>query len=64
MLLEPFVLPGTATVSTPEILDQWEYFSSENAPADGYWLYDGVHPTAAVHELINKAWLEAFETIQ
>ncbi len=26
-----------------------------------YWLYDGVHPTAAGHALIAKAWLEAFQ---
>ena len=30
------------------------------APAE-YWLQDGVHPTAAGHELIARAWIEAFE---
>ena len=30
------------------------------APAD-YWLADGVHPTAAGHQLIANAWLELFE---
>ena len=30
----------------------------------GYWLSDGVHPTPAGHELIKRAWLEAFETIR
>ena len=39
-----------------------ERFNAANAdaPADGYWLDDGVHPTAAGHELIKQAWLEAF----
>ena len=30
-----------------------------NAP-DGYWLVDGVHPSAAGHMLIKEAWLEGF----
>ena len=29
----------------------------------GYWLSDGVHPSAAGHELIKNAWLKAFETL-
>lgn len=29
------------------------------APAD-YWLFDGVHPTAAGHELIARAWIQTF----
>ncbi len=29
-----------------------------------YWLIDGVHPTAAGHELIKREWLKAFETIR
>lgn len=29
-----------------------------------YWTDDGVHPTAFGHELISRAWLEAFETIR
>ena len=39
-----------------------EKFDAANAdaPADGYWLADGVHPTAAGHELIKQAWLEGF----
>jgi lysophospholipase L1-like esterase len=24
-----------------------------------YWIYDGVHPTAAGHRLIAEAWLQA-----
>ena len=92
MLLEPFVLPGSATCNTEENPTRWEYFRKEtalrgeatrrvaekqnvvfvplqelfdkanaDASADGYWLADGVHPSAAGHELIKNAWLEAFE---
>ena len=95
MLLEPFVLEGSATADTPGRPDRWAYFREEtalrreatrrvaekqnvlfvplqaqfdkaeaDAPAKGYWLYDGVHPTAAGHELIKQAWLEAFEKIK
>ena len=95
MLLEPFVLPGSATENTPETPDRWEFFSKEvdlhraaakrvaekqgllfvplhelfvkanaNAPEKGYWLRDGVHPTAAGHELIKKEWLKAFEQLK
>lgn len=31
-----------------------------DAPCEGYWLRDGVHPSPAGHELIKQAWLEAF----
>lgn len=31
MILEPFVLPGSATVSTEEFPDRWEYFAAETA---------------------------------
>lgn len=30
----------------------------------GYWAYDGVHPSPFGHELIARAWIEAFETIK
>lgn len=87
MILEPFVLSGTATES------HWDYFREETAlraqkaksiaekydlcyvslqdkfdaavqlaPAS-HWLYDGVHPTAAGHTLIARAWMEAFQTL-
>lgn len=29
-----------------------------------YWIYDGVHPTAAGHALIAKEWLKKFEEIK
>ena len=35
-----------------------------DAPAPGYWLWDGVHPTAAGHELIKQEWLKAFELLK
>lgn len=95
MILEPFVLPGSATENTEEHPGRWEYFRSEtdlrraaakriaekhglvfvplqemfdkvnaDAPAMGYWLVDGVHPTYAGHELIKKEWLKAFELLK
>lgn len=42
-----------------------ERFDNANKGApDGYWLMDGVHPTAAGHELIKQAWLEGFEKLK
>ena len=29
-----------------------------------YWLFDGVHPTEAGHELIAQAWIKTFEQIE
>ena len=94
MILEPFVLPGAATINTEEFPDRWDFFAGEtvmrsaaakrvaekygltfvplqemfdkanaDAPEMGYWLADGVHPTAAGHELIKNAWLKAFEQL-
>ncbi|MBP3337043.1 MAG: SGNH/GDSL hydrolase family protein [Clostridia bacterium] len=88
MILEPFVLKGTATE------ENWEYFETETkkraeaakrvaqknslvfvplwdkfikalekAPAS-YWLADGVHPTAAGHEIIKREWLSTFESLE
>ena len=28
-----------------------------------YWLYDGVHPSPAGHELIKREWIKAFNTL-
>ena len=33
------------------------------APCD-YWLFDGVHPTAAGHELIKREWMKEFNKLQ
>ncbi len=46
---------GVEFIPLMEIFDKVE----KSAP-EGFWLYDGVHPTAAGHELIKKYWLEAF----
>ena len=85
MILEPFILKGTAT----EIY--WEEFQSgvlerarmekevaikydlqfvslQNrfdeaammAPNE-YWLWDGIHPTIAGHEIIKREWMKAFK---
>ncbi|MBQ8954972.1 MAG: SGNH/GDSL hydrolase family protein [Clostridia bacterium] len=35
---------------------------SENTPPS-HWLRDGVHPTEAGHEVIARAWMEAFKTL-
>ena len=37
--------------------------ANADAPKAGYWLLDGVHPTAAGHTLIKRAWLEAFKNL-
>lgn len=88
MILEPFVLKGTATE------ENWEEFRnetlkraqkakeiaqkfnlkfiplqekfdklSENTPTS-YWLFDGVHPTSAGHELIKREWIKAFKELK
>jgi len=28
-----------------------------------YWLWDGVHPTAAGHEVIARQWVKAYATL-
>ena len=90
IILEPFVLPGSATESTDEVPGRWEYFRDEvplraaaakrvaekhgaafvplqarfdeacQKAEPAYWLFDGVHPTSMGHELIARAWMEAF----
>ncbi len=92
MILEPFVLPGSATANSEERPNRWDFLSAEvalraaaakrvaakyglpfvplqemfnnvnaDAPAPGYWLYDGVHPSQAGHTLIKRAWLKCYE---
>lgn len=34
----------------------------QTAP-EGYWLWDGVHPTQAGHELIKREWLNTFKNL-
>ena len=42
-----------------------ELFDKANAdaPANGYWLYDGVHPSAFGHRLIQEEWVKAFDKL-
>lgn len=92
IILEPFVLKGSATCDTEEIPDRWKRFdegAKANAQAarriaekhgaifvelqskfdeldaahPGLWTGDGVHPTAAGHQLIKREWLNAFRTL-
>lgn len=84
LILEPFLLKGSATeekweIFRPEVeeraarakriaqkhglsfvplMEQFD-MAARNTP-DGYWLLDGVHPSAAGHELIKREWLRAF----
>ena len=50
---------GLVFVSLQEVFDEAEHVE----PSDGYWLSDGVHPTAAGHELIKRQWLNGFEKL-
>ena len=55
-LAQKFKLP---LVETQPIFDE----ACKKAPA-AYWLRDGVHPTPQGHELLKRAWLEAFNDIK
>ena len=37
--------------------------AAKSAP-NNYWLFDGVHPTTAGHELIKREWIKAYEQIR
>ena len=43
---------------------QAEFDKAVARKAEPYWTIEGVHPTEAGHELIKRAWLEAFEKIK
>ncbi len=84
MILEPFVLRGSATEEhwdafredvllhaaaarrvaekndLPFIPLQALFDEGAKKLSPSYWLFDGVHPTAAGHELIKREWLKAF----
>ena len=47
---------GLEFISLQDKLDK----ACEKAPAN-YWLFDGVHPSAAGHELIAREWIKQFE---
>lgn len=55
-IAEKYNLP---LIELQPIFDQ----AGKKAPND-YWAGDGVHPTAAGHELIKRVWLEKFEEIK
>lgn len=42
---------------------QDKFDAAEKLAPASYWLSDGVHPTSAGHELIARAWIEAFEKL-
>ena len=84
MIMEPFVLKGTATEHSLEEFQtevalrgaaarrvaekhglefiplQKKLDEAVKLAAESYWLYDGVHPTAAGHELIAREWMKQF----
>lgn len=39
---------------------QEKFVEAAKLAAESYWLYDGVHPTAAGHELIAREWMKQF----
>ena len=42
---------------------QEKFNEAEKITPQPHWLYDGVHPTPFGHELIKRAWLDAFKTL-
>jgi lysophospholipase L1-like esterase len=47
---------NTVFVGFQEVFDK----ACEKAPA-GYWIWDGVHPTVAGHELMTREWIKQVE---
>ena len=84
MIMEPFVLKGTATESNLEEFQtevalrgavarrvaekhglefiplQEKFNEAVKLAPESCWLVDGVHPTAAGHELIAREWMKQF----
>lgn len=50
--------------SLPFVPLQEKFDEVTNPDFPEYWIYDGVHPTAAGHMLIAKEWLKKFEEIK
>lgn len=87
MIMEPFVLKGTATESNLEEFQtevalrgavarrvaekhglefiplQEKFDEAVELAPESYWLTDGVHPTAAGHELIAREWIKQFKKV-
>lgn len=87
MILEPFILKGTATemcweefqsgvseraeiaketaeeYGLPFISLQNKFDEAAELAPDDTWLRDGIHPTAAGHEIIKRAWIKAFKEL-
>ncbi len=87
ILMEPFVLEGTATEAnwqwTRKEMEAYALITKQAAEENklafvplqdkfndvlsyappGYWLYDGVHPTSAGHELIKREWIKAYNLL-
>ncbi len=49
---------GLKFIELQKLFDEAE----KTAPAS-FWLVDGVHPSAAGHELIKREWIKAFKTL-
>lgn len=44
-----------------QLQDKFNAAAKSTSPS--FWLYDGVHPTIAGHELIKREWLKAFKSL-
>lgn len=42
---------------------QDKFDEAKKLASEDYWLYDGVHPTTAGHELIKREWMKAFKQL-
>lgn len=51
---------GLCFVPLQQLFDQ----AAKTTSSAAYWLFDGVHPTEAGHELIKREWLKAFEGLR
>ncbi len=53
-----------ADYNLPFISLQDKFDEAAKNTENTYWLFDGVHPTTAGHELIKREWIKAFETLK